>query len=72
MLQNHHAQVFIFKLSFDFILECFSILDVGLVADMVLPSFVASGKHVGVVRFVAIEQLILETDQIQGLPCVCV
>jgi ferredoxin-fold anticodon binding domain-containing protein len=65
-------------------MECFSILDIGLVADMMLPSFVASGKHVGVamvyyrckhvgvVRFVAIEHLILEMDQIQGLPCVCV
>jgi hypothetical protein len=48
MLQNHHAQVFIFKSSFDFILECFSILDTRHVVDMVLPSFAASGKHVGV------------------------
>jgi hypothetical protein len=48
LLQNHHVQVFIFKPSFDFILECFSILDIGLVADMVLPSFVTNGKHVGV------------------------
>jgi hypothetical protein len=72
MLQNHHAHVFIFKPSFDFILECFSILDIGPMVDMVLPSFAASGKHVGVARIVAIEHLILKMDRIQGLPCVCV